>query len=69
MIEPLERAWVQSEIRSAKWFVWHGKGGKSVARIKALDDALRVRKGTNTRRSGGISSARLATSRTTPARW
>jgi len=45
MIEPLERAWVQSEIRSAKWFVWHGKGGKSVARIKALDDALMVRKG------------------------
>jgi hypothetical protein len=22
MIEPLERAWVESEIRSAKWFVW-----------------------------------------------
>ncbi|MEJ8852729.1 hypothetical protein [Variovorax rhizosphaerae] len=44
-IEPLERAWVQSEIRSAKWFVWHGKGGKSVARIKALDDALMARTG------------------------
>jgi hypothetical protein len=25
MIEPLERAAVQSEIRSAKWLVWHGK--------------------------------------------
>ena len=24
MIESLELAWVQSEIRSAKWFVWHG---------------------------------------------
>ncbi|WP_422823695.1 hypothetical protein [Variovorax rhizosphaerae] len=45
MIEPLERAWVQSEIRSAKWFAWHGKGGKSVARIKALDDALMARTG------------------------
>ena len=44
-IEPLERAWVESEIRSAKWFVWHGKGGKSVARIKALDDALMARTG------------------------
>ncbi|MEJ8850171.1 hypothetical protein [Variovorax rhizosphaerae] len=45
MIEPPERAWVQSEIRSAKWFVWHGKGGKSVARIKALDEALMARTG------------------------
>ena len=45
VIEPLERAWVESEIRSSKWFVWHGKSGKSVARIKALDDALMARKG------------------------
>jgi len=39
-IEPPARASVESEIRSAKWFVWHGKGIKSVARIKALDETL-----------------------------
>lgn len=44
-IEPLERAAVENEIRSTKWLVWHGKGGKSTARLKALDDALMVRKG------------------------
>ena len=45
MIDSLERAAVENEIRSAKWLVWHGKGGKSVARIKALDDSLMVKKG------------------------
>ena len=44
-IGSLERAAVTSEIQSAKWLVWHGKGGKSVARIKALDDMLMARKG------------------------
>jgi hypothetical protein len=38
MIEPREHESVMSEIRSAKWLVWHGEGGKAVARIKALDD-------------------------------
>ncbi|MEJ8852250.1 hypothetical protein [Variovorax rhizosphaerae] len=32
-------------IATKPWFVWHGKGGKSVARIKALDDALLARAG------------------------
>jgi hypothetical protein len=45
MIEPLEHESVMSEIRSAKWLVWHGKGGKAVARIKALDDALLAKAG------------------------
>ena len=45
MIEPLERASVQSEIRSAKWLVWHGKSAKAVARIKALDGSLMARAG------------------------
>ena len=44
-IEPLERAEVTNELDSAKWLVWHGKGGKSVARIKALDAALLAREG------------------------
>ena len=39
-IEPLEREAVKAEIRSAKWFVWHGKGSKAIARIKALDALL-----------------------------
>jgi hypothetical protein len=39
-IEPLERETVKAEIRSAKWLVWHGKGSKSVERIKALDTRL-----------------------------
>ena len=39
-IEPLEREAVKAEIRSAKWLVWHGKGGKAIARIKALDALL-----------------------------
>jgi hypothetical protein len=45
MIEPLERAAVASEFRSAKWLVWHGKGGKSVARIKALGATLMAKLG------------------------
>jgi hypothetical protein len=44
-IEPLERGAVETEIAHAKWLVWHGKGGKSVARIKALDASLLARQG------------------------
>ena len=44
-IEPLQRELVKTEIEHAKWLVWHGKGGKSVARIKALDASLMARKG------------------------
>ena len=44
-IEPLQRDLVKTEIEHGKWLVWHGKGGKSVARIKALDALLMERKG------------------------
>ena len=44
-IEPPERAVVEAEIDHAKWLVWHGKGRKSVARIKALDASLLARNG------------------------
>ena len=44
-LEPLERDAVKTEIQHAKWLVWHGKASKSVARIKALDDALMPRQG------------------------
>jgi len=44
-IEPLEREAVTREIGHAKWLVWHGKGRKSVARIKALDASLLTRQG------------------------
>lgn len=40
LIEPLERDAIESEIRSAKWLVWHGKGAKAVARIRALNARL-----------------------------
>ncbi len=40
-----ERESVETEIEHAKWLVWHGKGGKSVARIKALDASLLARQG------------------------
>jgi hypothetical protein len=33
------------EIRRAKWLVWHGKGAKAIARIKALDAKLLRRPG------------------------
>ena len=36
---------VKTEIDHTKWLVWHGKGGKSVARIKALDASLLARQG------------------------
>ncbi len=39
-IESLERETVKAEIRRAKWLVWHGKGAKAIARIKALDASL-----------------------------
>ena len=35
-IAPLERDAVKAKIAHVKWLVWHGKGRKSVARIKAL---------------------------------
>jgi hypothetical protein len=44
-IEPLQREVVKTEIDHAKWLVWHGKGGKSVARIKALDTSLLAKQG------------------------
>ena len=44
-IEPLERDAVKIELQHAKWLVWHGKGGKSVARIKALDAMLMAKQG------------------------
>ncbi len=44
-IEPLERETVTAEIERAKWLAWHGKGGKSVARIKTLDASLLARQG------------------------
>lgn len=42
-IELLQRELVRTEVEHAKWLVWHGKGGKSVARIKALDASLMAR--------------------------
>ena len=44
-IEPLEREAMTTTIERAKWLVWHGKGGKAVARIKALDALLLARQG------------------------
>jgi hypothetical protein len=32
--------WIGSEIKSAKWLVWHGKGRKAVPRLQALSDEL-----------------------------
>ena len=43
-IDHSERDAVEQSIRSAKWLVWHGKGSKAVARIKALDATLLARK-------------------------
>ena len=34
-----------TKIERAKWLVWHGKGGKAVARIKALDASLLAKQG------------------------
>ena len=45
VIDSLERDELEREIQGAKWLVWHGKGGKAVARIKALDDRLLARAG------------------------
>ncbi|WP_433706436.1 ISKra4 family transposase [Paraburkholderia sacchari] len=45
MIDPMERQSVEAEITHAKWLVWHGKGGKAVQRIKALDGRLLMREG------------------------
>ena len=32
--------WIGREIKSAKWLVWHGKGGKAVARLQAINEEL-----------------------------
>jgi hypothetical protein len=40
MIGSLERESVETEIEHAKWLVWHGKSGKAVRRLKAVDDCL-----------------------------
>ena len=42
-IDSLERQDIESEVRSAKWLVWHGKASKAVARLKALDGKLSAR--------------------------
>jgi hypothetical protein len=44
-IEPLQRELVKTQIEHAKWLVWHGKGGKSAARIKTLDASLMAKNG------------------------
>ena len=36
---------METEIIHAKWLVWHGKGGKALERIKALDSRLLAREG------------------------
>ena len=45
VINSLEREAVETEIEHAKWLVWHGKGSKAVARLKALDARLMKRPG------------------------
>ena len=45
MIDSTERESVETEITHAKWLVWHGKGGKALERIKALDSRLLAREG------------------------
>ena len=45
MIESMQRKSVTTELEHAKWLVWHGKGGKSVARIKALHASFMAREG------------------------
>lgn len=32
--------WVERELRSAKWLVWHGKGRKAVSRLQGITAAL-----------------------------
>jgi hypothetical protein len=32
--------WVEREIRSAKWLVWHNKGRKAVRRLQTINDLL-----------------------------
>ena len=44
-VEPEQRELMTTEIEHAKWLVWHGEGGKSVAKIKALDASLMPREG------------------------
>jgi hypothetical protein len=44
-IAPLERDVILTELNHAKWLTWHGKGRKSVARVKALDTSLLARNG------------------------
>jgi hypothetical protein len=32
--------WIGSEIKSAKWLTWHGKGRKAVSRLRAIGEEL-----------------------------
>ena len=44
-VEYRERSEIEQEIDGAKWLIWHGKGRRAVARIKALDAWLLPREG------------------------
>jgi hypothetical protein len=44
-IEPERQDLLKTELEHTKWLVWHGKAGKSVARIKALDASLMAKDG------------------------
>ncbi|MFM0348775.1 ISKra4 family transposase [Paraburkholderia sp. RL17-347-BIC-D] len=44
-IEPDEQIAIETEIDHARWLVWHGKGRRSVSRIKALDATLLAKAG------------------------
>jgi len=45
VIEPQERDAMRERFRAARLLVWHGKGLKAVARIKAIDEELLARPG------------------------
>ena len=32
--------WIEDELMSAKWLVWHGKGRKAIARLNKIVDVL-----------------------------
>ena len=67
-IDSMEREAIEQTICRAKWLVWHGKGGKSVARIKALDSSLLARRGYEGSTLWWNLAACTAISRTTPVR-
>jgi hypothetical protein len=33
-------SWIESELKSAKWLVWHGKGRKALPRLQTISDEL-----------------------------